>query len=68
MKGQTVWVRDFHGVIHRRRIWSGGRDLIYVTNDEQFERLKKGLPALVPLGFPREDVFFKKPKEKCDEN
>ena len=63
MKGQTVWIRDFHGVIHRRRLWEVGKGAIYVTNDEQFERLTKGLTALIPIGFPKEDVFFKEPRE-----
>jgi hypothetical protein len=52
MKGQTIWVKDFHGVIHRRRLWSVGKETIYVTNDEQFDRLEKGLPALMPIGVP----------------
>lgn len=34
-----------------------GRNVVYITNDEQLERLAHGQPAIMPIGFPTEDVF-----------
>lgn len=64
MKGANVWVRDIYGVVHRRRVWDTGDRVIYVTNDEQFERLETGAVALSPIGFPPEDVFFEEPTKR----
>jgi hypothetical protein len=34
-----------------------GKSVVYLTNDEQFEKLLVGKPALQPIGFPKEDIF-----------
>ncbi len=57
MRGDVVLVRGFNGKPLKRRVWDVGDGLVYVTNDEHFERLTAGKPALEPIGFPQEDVF-----------
>lgn len=38
------------------RVWGQNRRSILVTNDEEFEKLLTGKPALWPVAFPPEDV------------
>jgi len=57
MRGETVLVRTFGGKALRRRVWTVSDRLVYVTNDEEFEKLVAGKPAVEPIGFPTEDVF-----------
>lgn len=57
MRGDVVLVRTFSGKAVKRRVWDVGDTVVYVTNDEQFERLVAGKHALEPIGFPKEDVF-----------
>lgn len=57
MRGDIVIVRAFGGKALKRRVWDVGDTVVYITNDEQFERLVAGKHALEPVGFPKEDVF-----------
>ena len=57
MRGDFVIVRSFGGIPLIRRVWDEDNEGIYITNDEQFQRLINGEEALEPIGFPREDVF-----------
>lgn len=57
MRGELVIVRDFSGKALLRRVWNADERAVYITNDEQFERLLADEEALLPVGFPREDVF-----------
>jgi len=57
MRGDVVLVRTFGGKALKRRVWDVGDSVVYVTNDEQFERLSLGKRAVEPIGFPKEDVF-----------
>ena len=57
MRGDVVLVRTFNGKAVKRRVWDVGDSVVYVTNDEQFERLAAGKDAIEPIGFPKEDVF-----------
>lgn len=57
MRGELVIVRTFGGKPVERRVWAVGEAVVYVTNDEEFNKLVAGKPALEPIGFPKEDVF-----------
>jgi hypothetical protein len=57
MRGDDVIVRAFGGLPLVRKVWSIGARVIYLTDDEQFQKLKAGKSALQPIGFPKEDVF-----------
>ena len=57
MRGDIVLVRTFSGKPLKRRVWDVGESVVFVTDDEQFERLVAGKKAIEPLGFPKEDVF-----------
>ncbi|MCH7922482.1 MAG: hypothetical protein IH975_05550 [Nitrospinae bacterium] len=58
MQGKRVIVRDFIGRPLERIIWEVAKGAVFITNDEQFKKLIKGAEdALLPIGFPPEDVF-----------
>lgn len=57
MRGELVIVRDFRAKALIRRVWDADAKAIYITDDQQFERLVAGHEALLPIGFPKEDVF-----------
>ena len=57
MRGDTVIVRAYGGKALLRRVWDVGERVVYVTNDEEFDKLAAGRPAIEPIGFPKEDVF-----------
>ncbi len=57
MRGDTVIVRAYGGKALLRRVWDVGERVVYVTNDEEFDKLAAGKPAIEPIGFPKEDVF-----------
>jgi hypothetical protein len=68
MRGDTVIVRAFGGKALRRRVWSTGDGLVYITNNEQFDRLVAGKPAFEPIGFPEEDVFKDTANESSEDS
>ena len=55
-KGQRVWVTDYRGKKHLRRVWAADAHRVYVTNDEVFDALVEGNSELWPIAFPRADV------------
>lgn len=57
MKGEKVIVRAFGNRPLLRRVWTTTEKAVFITNEEQFQLLVAGLPAIEPLGFPRKDVF-----------
>jgi len=57
-RGDVVVVRAFGGRALRRRLWDCGDRLVYVANEEEFEKLASGKHAFDPIGFPKEDVFL----------
>jgi hypothetical protein len=67
MRGDVVLVRTFSGKAVKRRVWDVGDTVVYVTNDEQFEKLAAGKNAVEPIGFPKEDVFRDTENESCDD-
>jgi hypothetical protein len=67
MRGDVVLVRTFSGRAVKRRVWDVGDTVVYVTNDEQFERLAAGKRAVEPIGFPKEDVFKDTANESGDD-
>ena len=57
LRGELVIVRTFGGKLVECRVWDVGEAVVYVTNDEEFDKLIAGKPALDPIGFPKEDIF-----------
>ncbi len=72
MRGEIIIVRAYGDKPLIRRIWTIGKNVIYITNDEQFQLLTEGKKALEPIGFPVEDVFKYDPEiaksinKRCD--
>ena len=66
MRGDTVIVRAFGGKALRRRVWDVSASLVYITSDEEFEKLVAGKSAVEPIGFPREDIFCLSENEFTD--
>lgn len=62
MRGSLVIARDYSGSALVMRVWDIGRRLVYLSDECQFQQLSTGLPALTPIGFPREDVFAYDPE------
>lgn len=62
MRGEQVIVKDYKGRPWVRRVWDSTEDIVFLTNDLQYELLKTGRVALEPLGCPRKDVFKSIPK------
>jgi hypothetical protein len=56
MKGDFVVVRSVSGPLLRRVEEIQGR-IVFISSPEQHDLRAKGLPALDPVGFPREHVF-----------
>jgi hypothetical protein len=65
-RGDTVIVRAFGGKALKRRVWDVDDGLVYITNDEEFEKLVAGKPAVEPIGFPTEDIFCLSENESTD--
>jgi len=57
MKGKTVIVKVFTGEMVRRKIWSVGQNVVYVTDEKNYELLTEDKPAVIPVGVPKADVF-----------
>lgn len=57
MKGEVVIVRAFGGEPLIRRVWEATNEAVFACSERCFEGLMAGLPELLPIGFPRYDVF-----------
>lgn len=57
MSGEMVIIRGSKGEPFVARIFSTTVDMVYVTGDENYEQLNKGLAGALPLSIPRSDVF-----------
>jgi hypothetical protein len=57
MRGDKVIVRSFGDRPLVRRVWSANEHGVYISAEQEFEKLTRGEEALSPVGFPREDVF-----------
>ncbi|MCH7922259.1 MAG: hypothetical protein IH975_04390 [Nitrospinae bacterium] len=58
MKGKRIIVRAYGNKPLVRFIWEAKEKVVFVTNEEQLGKLVKGAKdALMPVGFPPEDVF-----------
>src|SRR5712691_5282736 len=59
-RSQTlIWtrvVRDIKKQYHVRRLWDFDEDAVYVTDESGYQKLSLG-QKVVPVGFPRQDVF-----------
>ena len=67
MRGDLVIVRAFGNRPLRRRVWDVSDTVVFITDDEQFERLAVGEQAVSPIGFPKEDVFSCTASESYDD-
>lgn len=66
MRGSLVIVRTYGDVPVVRRVWERRSNKVYISEESQFQRLMAGQDALVPIGFPCEDVFEYDPKMSAD--
>ena len=55
-KGMPVRVRCAAGDMRDNLVWEDYGAVVMVCATDQFERLKGGYPAPMPIGFRREDV------------
>lgn len=57
MQGKVVIVRAFGDELLVRKVWSVGQNLIYVTDEKNYDLLINGKEGVTPIGVPREDIF-----------
>ena len=57
LRGDVVLVRTFGGKAVKLRVWSVNHSRVFITNDEEYEKLVAGKTALDPIAFPGEDIF-----------
>lgn len=57
MKGEVVIVRSFGGQPLIRRVWETSPETVFACSERCFQGLMEGLTELLPIGFPRYDVF-----------
>lgn len=59
MRGDRAIVRDFKGRPVVCRVWDEDQTAVYVVNEDGLKLLqsREGAATLIPIGFPREDVF-----------
>ena len=62
MKGEFVVVRAYGEEPKVLRIWEVRGDTALVSAPDQFAKLESGAEALLPVGFPMQDVFQYDPK------
>ncbi len=62
MRGSLVIARDYKGTPLVRRVWETGGNIVYLSEESQFQQLSTGREALRPVGFPAEDVFTYDPE------
>lgn len=62
MRGSFVIARCYGGVPAVLRVWGSERNMIYLSEETQFQQLSTGCTALLPVGFPIEDVFIYDPQ------
>ena len=57
MRGSLVIAMCYGGIAVVLRVWDCNKNVIYLSEESQFQRLSTGLEALRPIGFPANDVF-----------
>ena len=57
MKGELVIARAYGGEPLVRRVWSANDRLVYITNEEEFQKGDNSENQVNVIGFPREDIF-----------
>lgn len=57
MRGERVIVRSFGDRPLVRRVWAADEHSVYISAEGEYQKLSRGEEALLPVGFPREDVF-----------
>ena len=58
MRGEKVIVRIYGGATIERIIWEETDRRVYVTSEDNFEKLKRGQWEALPIGFPRSDIII----------
>lgn len=57
MQGEKVIARGFRSEPFIVRVCGTNRDIVYITGDENYEKLKKGEKAASPVAVPIHNVF-----------
>ena len=57
MIGNLVIIRVFGGDLDVRQIWAVGQNVVYVTDEKNYDLLRSGKGGISPVGVPKEDVF-----------
>jgi hypothetical protein len=57
MQGDIVIARGFRNKPYVRRVVSVAGGKVYISNEQEYNRLLSGEEAIPPVGVPREDVF-----------
>lgn len=57
MKGDMVIVRAFGGKPLVRRVWGSEANIVYIVSESSYQKLMAHQDAVLPIGFPRADVF-----------
>ena len=50
-------VRAFGGEPVKLRVWNVKSSVVFITSEDEYEKLAAGQPALDPIAFPRKDIF-----------
>ena len=50
-------VRTFGGEPVKLRVWVVESSVVFITSEDEYEKLVAGRPALDPIAFPRKDIF-----------
>lgn len=63
MQGEVVIVRALGGRPLVRHLWAADDGAVYISVAAEYAKLANGqADALIPVGFPREDVFVYDPE------
>lgn len=57
MRGDLVILKSYGNEPLARRVWDENDNTVFVTNDEQLNKLLMREDAIAPIGFKREFVF-----------
>jgi hypothetical protein len=57
MRGELVIVRAYRNRPLIRRVWDIGKRVVYITSEQEYQKLISGKPSIGAIGFPKEDVF-----------
>ena len=62
MRGSRVIVRTYSGKAALARVWDANSKVVLITTDDGFRKLSSGKGDVLPIGFPKVDVFRYNPR------